>query len=45
MGEGTGGALAELRSALAGHRPLFDVECPDGPLLASLAMPRQPEMR
>ncbi|MFF5986742.1 NAD(P)/FAD-dependent oxidoreductase [Prauserella flavalba] len=36
-----GGALARIRAALAGHRPLFDVEYPLGPLVASLAMPER----
>lgn len=35
----SGATLARVRGALDGSHPLFDVDCPEGPLVASLAMP------
>lgn len=36
---GSGSTFARVRAALSGTAPLFDAACPDGPLMASLAMP------
>ncbi|SFB47967.1 Dehydrogenase (flavoprotein) [Amycolatopsis marina] len=35
----SGGTLARVRGALDGSNPLLDADCPEGPLVASLAMP------
>lgn len=40
LGGAIGDTLARVRGALAGDHPLFDAQCPEGPLVASLAMPR-----